>query len=132
MATKITAVKFGEDTSGTNNGNYSPSTNPSIGVRYSNAYRGITVNRALDNTAYTVERYGRKKGFQLNYTFLPEADRDKLEALVAYTVGQKKSFFFSPAGTFSDDIEVRFTQNNFEFNEVAPNVYSTTINFEEV
>ena len=132
MAVNITSAKFGEDTSGTNNANYTPSTNPQIGVRYGNNYRGITVNRAMDNTAYTVERYGRKKSFQLTYTFLPESDRDKLEALVVYTVGQKKSFFFSPSGAFNDDIQVRFTQNTFEFNEVAPNVYSITLNLEEV
>ena len=127
----VTSAKFGENDSGNNNANYSPSTNPQIGIRYGRNYNGIVIRRAYNNTAYTTQKYGRKRSWTLNYTHLSSADKAKLEALFEYTVGQLKPFFFSEDGS-NYSFQVRFVQSGLEFAEVAYNVFSTQLQFEEV
>tara|TARA_R100001082_G_C4287446_1_gene126655 strand:- start:22 stop:411 length:390 start_codon:yes stop_codon:yes gene_type:complete len=127
----VTSAKFGENGSGNNNANYSPSTNPQIGIRYGRNYNGIVIKKAYDNTAYTTQKFGRKRSWTLNYTHLDSTDKGKLEALFEYTVGQLKPFYFSEDGT-NYSYQVRFTQTNLEFTEVAYSVFSTQLAFEEV
>jgi|TARA_Y100000361_G_C11158634_1_gene345749 hypothetical protein len=127
----VTSAKFAEDGSGTNNANYTPATNPQVGIRYGRNYNGINIRRAYNNTAYTTQKFGRKRSWTLNYTHLNTTDKGKLEALFEHTVGQLNSFHFSEDGT-NYSYEVRFTQSALEFTEVAYNVFSTQLSFEEL
>ena len=127
----VTSAKFARASDGTGNGDYTPSTNPSVGVRYGRNYNGIILNRAYDNTAYTVEKYGRKRSWTLNYSHLNSTDKGKLEVLFEYTEGQKNDFHFSEDGS-NYSFNVRFTDKTFEFTEVAYNVFSISFSFEEL
>ena len=127
----VTSAKFGKNGSGLDSSDVTPSTNPQVGVRYGRNYNGITVNRAYDNTAYTIEKYGRKRSWNLQYTHLDATDKTRLEALFEYTEGRKNAFYFSEDGS-NYSFNVRFLQDSFEFTEVAYQVYSITFSFEEL
>jgi len=127
----VTSAKFASASDGTGNGSYSPSVNPEIGVSYGNQFKGITVRRAYNNTAYTFEKYGKKLTWKLNYNHLNATDKGKLEVLFAFTIGRKKDFYFAEDGsTYS--YNVRFLKDSFEFREVAYGVFSISFSFEEV
>jgi hypothetical protein len=126
----ITSAKFASASDGTGNSSYSPSVNPSVGVTYGNKFKGVKVNRAYNNTAYSFEKYGKKLTWKLSYSHLSSADKQKLEALFAYTIGRKKDFYFAEDGS-SYSYNVRFTKDTFEFREVAVGVFSISISFEE-
>ena len=126
----VTSAKFASAGDGTGNGSYSPSVNPEIGVSYGNQFKGITVNRAYNNTAYSFERFGKKLTWTLNYNHLNATDKGKLEALFAYTVGRKTNFFFAEDGS-NYSYNVRFTKDNFAFREVAYGVFSISFSFAE-
>ena len=127
----VTSAKFASASDGTGNGSYSPSVNPEIGVSYGNQFKGITVRRAYNNTAYTFEKYGKKLTWKLNYNHLNATDKGKLEVLFAFTIGRKIDFYFAEDGsTYS--YNVRFLKDSFEFREVAYGVFSISFSFEEV
>lgn len=127
----VTSAKFASASDGTGNSSYTPSTNPQVGVRYGRNYNGIILNKAYDNTAYTVEKYGRKRSWTLNYSHLNATDKAKLEVLFEYTEGQKNAFYFSEDGS-NYSFNVRFSDKTFEFTEVAYNVFSISFSFEEL
>lgn len=127
----VTSAKFARASDGTGVSDYTPSTNPSVGVRYGRNYNGIILNKAYDNTAYTVEKYGRKRSWTLNYSHLNATDKAKLEVLFEYTEGQKNAFYFSEDGS-NYSFNVRFSDKTFEFTEVAYNVFSISFSFEEL
>jgi len=127
----VTSAKFASASDGTGNGTYTPDTNPQVGVRYGRNYNGIVVNRAYNNTAYTVEKWGRKRSWNLQYTHLDATDKTRLEALFEYTEGRKNGFYFSEDGS-NYSYNVRFLQDSFDFTEVAYQVYSVTFSFEEL
>tara|TARA_R100000742_G_C4247846_1_gene66533 strand:- start:219 stop:608 length:390 start_codon:yes stop_codon:yes gene_type:complete len=127
----VTSAKFASANDGTGNGSYTPSTNPQVGIRYGRNYNGIITRKAYNNTAYTTQKFGRKRSWALNYTHLNSTDKGRLEVLFEYTVGQLKPFYFSEDGS-NYSYQVRFTQSNLEFTEVAYNVFSTQLTFEEV
>ena len=118
----VTSAKFASASDGTGNGSYTPSTNPQVGVRYGRNYNGIILNKAYNNTAYTVEKWGRKRSWTLQFSHLSSADKVKLEALFEYTEGQKNAFYFSEDGT-NYSYNVRFVDKTFEFTEVAFNLF---------
>ena len=127
----VTSAKFGKNSSGLDSTALTPSTNPQVGIRYGRNYNGINIKRAYNNTAYTTQKFGRKRSWTLNYTHLNTTDKGKIEALFEFTVGQLNPFFFSEDGS-NFTYEVRFTQSSLEFTEVAYNVFSTQLTFEEV
>ena len=127
----VTSAKFASASDGTGNGSYTPSTNPQVGVRYGRNYNGIILNKAYNNTAYTVEKWGRKRSWTLQFSHLSSADKVKLEALFEYTEGQKNAFYFSEDGT-NYSYNVRFVDKTFEFTEVAYNVFSISFSFAEL
>jgi len=127
----VTSAKFASASDGTNNSSYTPATNPQIGVRYGRNYNGIILNKAYDNTAYSIEKFGRKRSWVLQYTHLDSTDKGKLEALFEAMKGEKTAFYFSEDGS-NYSFNVRFLQSEFEFVEVAYQVYSISFSFEEV
>ena len=60
----ISSVKFGEDTNGTNTGNYTPSQNPNIGTEVSKKYDGIVVKKSVGGETYTFANHesSRRQG----------------------------------------------------------------------
>ena len=111
-----------EDTSPT----YTPSRNPDMDVTFATDYNGITTTQAYGGKVYTNERYGKQLRWELNYTNLISADRDILEALWNVVKGRKTSFYFSPDNgtTFYN---VRFEDDELEFDQTTYNIYSTSL-----
>ena len=115
-------VSILEDTSPT----YTPSRNPDMDVTFATDYNGITTTKAYGGKVYTNERYGKQLRWELNYTNLISADRDILEALWNVVKGRKTSFYFSPDNgtTFYN---VRFEDDELEFDQTTYNIYSTSL-----
>jgi len=111
-----------EDTSPT----YTPSRNPDMDVTFATDYNGITTTQAYGGKVYTNERYGKQLRWELNYTNMSSADRDILEALWNAVKGRKTPFYFSP-DTGSTFYNVRFNDDELEFDQSAYNIYSTSI-----
>ena len=122
---------FASANDGTGNGSYTPDTNPQVGVRYGRNYNGITVNRAYDNTAYTIEKWGRKRSWNLQYTHLDATDKSRLEALFEYTEGRKNGFSGEKQIYYPLDLKVekreikRFRMNLYNNTDKIEFNYST-------
>ena len=128
----ITSVKFGENTSGLNSGNYTPNRNPNIGSEVSSVYDGITVKKSLGGETYTFANHeSSRRQRRLIYENLDETNKDYLVALFNFAKGQKNSFHYTETGNFANSFEVRFVNNKLPVSETAYNVYRVEINIEE-
>jgi len=127
----ISTAAFDDASDGGSKSTYSPSRNPNIGVGYGTDYSGIVENQAVGGEVYTVERFGKRRSWSMNYTFLSSADQAKLQALIDYADGRKTFFYFSEDNFGTTGIKVRFDQDTFAFEEVAQGVTSITLNLIE-
>ena len=130
----ISTAAFDDGSDGASKATYTPSRNPNIGVSYQTNYEGIVQNQAIGGEVYTVERYGKRKGWSMVYTFLSSADQAKLQALIDYADGRKNVFYFAEddfASSGTNSVKVRFDQDVFNFEEVAQGVTSITLNLIE-
>jgi len=115
----ISTASFGTASNGTNKATYTPDRNPNIGVGYGTDYSGTVVNQAVGGEVYTVQRFGKRKSWSLNYTFLNSTDQSRLQALIDLVDGRKDVFYFSEDNFSTTGTKVRFDQDNFTFEEVA-------------
>ena len=128
----ISSVKFGEDTNGTNTGNYTPSQKPNIGTEVSKKYDGIVVKKSVGGETYTFANHeSSRRQRRLIYENISETNKNLLVALFDFAKGQKNSFHYTETGNFSDSFEVRFVNNKLPVSETAYNVYRVEINIEE-
>ena len=128
----ISEVKFGENTSGLNSGDYTPNRNPNIGSEVSSNYEGIIVQKALGGKTFTLANHeSSRRQRRLIYENLDEINKDYLVALFNFAKGQKNSFHYTETGNFADSFEVRFVNNKLPVSETAYNVYRVEINIEE-
>jgi hypothetical protein len=119
----ISSAAFSTASNGSDKGTYTPSVNPNIGTKYETNYDGVVLTQAIGGETYSVERYGKRIGWTIKYTFLRTADRDKLQLLIDQADGKKNTFYFSE-DNFSTSTQVRFDQDSFSFDEVAQEAYS--------
>ena len=91
----ISTAAFDDASDGGSKGTFTPSINPNIGVGYGTDYSGIVRNQAVGGEVYTVERFGKRRSWSMNYTFLSSADQAKLQALIDYADGRKTFFYFA-------------------------------------
>ena len=115
----ISSAAFGTASNGANKATYTPDRNPNIGVSYGSDYSGTVLNQAIGGEIYTVQRYGKRKKWSLNYTFLNSTDQSRLQALIDLVDGRKDVFYFSEDNFATSGTKVRFDQDSFEFEEVA-------------
>ena len=127
----ISTAAFDDASDGGSKSTYSPSRNPNIGVGYGSDYSGIVRNQAVGGEVYTVERFGKRRSWSMNYTFLNSTDQGKLQALIDYADGRKNVFYFSEDNFGTTGIKVRFDQDTFSFEEVAQGATSITLNIIE-
>ena len=127
----ISTAAFDDASDGGSKGTYTPGRNPNIGVGYGTDYSGIVENQAVGGEVYTVERFGKRRSWSMNYTFLSSADQAKLQALIDYADGRKTFFYFSEDNFGTTGIKVRFDQDTFSFEEVAQGATSITLNIIE-
>ena len=130
----ISTAAFDDGSDGASKSTYTPDRNPNIGVGYGTDYSGIAVNQAIGGETYTIERYGKRRSWSMNYTFLNSTDQGKLQALIDYADGRKNSFYFAEddfASSGANSIKVRFDQDSFSFEEVANGATSITFNIIE-
>ena len=127
----ISTAAFDDGDNGASKATYSPSRNPNIGVQYGTNYEGIIRNQAIGGEVYTVERFGKRRGWSMTYSFLDSTDQGKLQALIDYADGRKNFFFFSEDNFGTTGIKVRFDQDTFAFEEVAQGATSITLNLIE-
>ena len=127
----ISTAAFDDGSDGASKATYTPSRNPNIGVGYGTDYSGIQTNQAVGGEVYTVERFGKRRSWSLNYTFLTAADQALLQALIDYADGRKTFFYFSEDNFDTTGIKVRFDQDSFAFEEVANGATSITISLIE-
>ena len=127
----ISTAAFDDASDGGSKSTYSPSRNPNIGVGYGSDYSGIVRNQAVGGEVYTVERFGKRSSWSMNYTFLNSTDQGKLQALIDYADGRKNVFYFSEDNFGTTGIKVRFDQDTFSFEEVAQGATSITLNIIE-
>ena len=123
----ISTAAFATNATGTDKATYSPSRNPNIGVNYNTDYAGIVRNQAIGGEVYTVERFGKRKGWSFTYSFLDSTDQGLLQALIDYADGRKTVFYFSEDNFATNGTKVRFNQDSFSFEEVAQG--ATSISF---
>ena len=90
----ISTAAFDDASDGGSKTTFSPSRNPNIGVQYGTNYEGIIRNQAIGGEVYTVERFGKRRGWSMTYSFLDSTDQGKLQALIDYADGRKNFFFF--------------------------------------
>ena len=127
----ISTAAFDDGSDGASKSTYTPDRNPNIGVSYGTDYSGIQTNQAVGGEIYTVERFGKRRSWSMNYTFLSSADQALLQALIDYADGRKTFFYFSEDNFGTTGIKVRFDQDTFAFEEVAQGVTSITLNLIE-
>ena len=127
----ITTAAFDDGSDGASKATYTPARNPNIGVNYGTNYSGIQINQAVGGEVYTVERFGKRRSWGLNYTFLNSTDQGKIQTLIDYADGKKTFFYFSEDNFGTTGIKVRFDQDSFSFEEVAQGATSITFNLIE-
>ena len=127
----ISTAAFDDASDGGSKGTFTPDRNPNIGVQYGTNYEGIIRNQAIGGEVYTVERFGKRRGWAMTYSFLNSTDQEKLQALIDYADGRKNFFFFSEDNFNTTGIKVRFDQDTFAFEEVAQGATSITLNLIE-
>ena len=127
----ISTAAFDDASDGGSKGTFTPDRNPNIGVQYGTNYEGIISNQAIGGEVYTVERFGKRRGWAMTYSFLNSTDQGKLQALIDYADGRKNFFFFSEDNFGTTGIKVRFDQDTFAFEEVAQGATSITLNLIE-
>ena len=127
----ITTAAFDDGSDGASKATYPPDRNPNIGVNYGTNYSGIQINQAVGGEVYTVERFGKRRSWGLNYTFLNSTDQGKIQTLIDYADGKKTFFYFSEDNFGTTGIKVRFDQDSFSFEEVAQGATSITFNLIE-
>ena len=127
----ISTAAFDDGDNGASKATFSPGINPNIGVQYGTNYEGIISNQAIGGEVYTVERFGKRRGWAMTYSFLNSTDQGKLQALIDYADGRKNFFFFSEDNFGTTGIKVRFDQDTFAFEEVAQGATSITLNLIE-
>ena len=126
----ISSVKFGEDTNGTNTGNYTPSQNPNIGTEISKKYDGIVVKKSVGGETYTFANHeSSRRQRRLIYENISETNKNLLVALFDFAKGQKNSFHYTETG--NSFYTVRLTNNKLEVSETAYNVFRVAINLEQ-
>lgn len=127
----ISTAAFDDGDNGASKATFSPGINPNIGVQYGTNYEGIISNQAIGGEVYTVERFGKRRGWAMTYSFLNSTDQGKIQALIDYADGRKNFFFFSEDNFGTTGIKVRFDQDTFAFEEVAQGATSITLNLIE-
>ena len=127
----ITTAAFDDGSDGASKATYTPDRNPNIGVNYGTNYSGIQINQAVGGEVYTVERFGKRRSWGLNYTFLNSTDQAKLQAIIDYVDGKKTTFYFSEDNFGTAGTAVRFDQDSFSFDEVAQGATSITFSLIE-
>jgi hypothetical protein len=127
----ISTAAFDDGSDGASKSTYSPSRNPNIGVEYGTNYEGIIRNQAIGGEVYTVERFGKRRNWNMTFSFLNSTDQGKLQALIDYADGRKNFFFFSEDNFSTTGIKVRFNQDAFAFEEVANGATSITLSLIE-
>ena len=127
----ISTAAFDDASDGGSKGTFTPDRNPNIGVQYGTNYEGIISNQAIGGEVYTVERFGKRRGWAMTYSFLNSTDQGKLQALIDYADGRKNFFFFSEDNFGTTGIKARFDQDTFAFEEVAQGATSITLNLIE-
>ena len=127
----ISTAAFDDASDGGSKNTFSPQINPNIGVQYGTNYEGIISNQAIGGEVYTVERFGKRRGWAMTYSFLNSTDQGKIQALIDYADGRKNFFFFSEDNFGTTGIKVRFDQDTFAFEEVAQGATSITLNLIE-
>ena len=70
----ISTAAFDDGSDGASKATYTPGRNPNIGVGYGTDYSGIVENQAVGGEVYTVERFGKRRSWSMNYTFLNSTD----------------------------------------------------------
>tara|TARA_Y100001972_G_C7395624_1_gene206182 strand:- start:25 stop:420 length:396 start_codon:yes stop_codon:yes gene_type:complete len=127
----ISTAAFDDASDGGSKSTFTPDRNPNIGVQYGTNYEGIIRNQAIGGEVYTVERFGKRRGWAMTYSFLNSTDQGKLQALIDHADGRKNFFFFSEDNFGTTGIKVRFDQDTFAFEEVAQGATSITLNLIE-
>ena len=97
---------------------WTPAVQPNINIGYESNYAGIISNQAFGGETYTVEKYGKRYAWDLEWSFLTEAERTNAEALIDYADGKLNWFQWTPDGG-TTKYSVYFEQDNFQFQEVA-------------
>ena len=127
----ISTAAFDDGDNGASKATFSPGINPNIGVQYGTNYEGIISNQAIGGEVYTVERFGKRRGWAMTYSFLNSTDQGKIQALIDYADGRKNFFFFSEDNFGTTGIYVMFDQDTFAFEEVAQGATTITLNLIE-
>ena len=127
----ISTAAFDDGDNGASKATFSPGINPNIGVQYGTNYEGIISNQAIGGEVYTVERFGKRRGWAMTYSFLNSTDQGKIQALIDYADGRKNFFLFSEDNFGTTVIKFRFDQDTFAFEEVAQGATSITLNLIE-
>ena len=120
----VSSVIFYQDDGST--GLWTPSVQPNISIAYNKSYDGNIVNQAVGGETYTVQKFGGRYSWDLEWSFLTETDRTNAEALLDYTDGTLNDFQWTPNGG-TNKYEVYLTQDGFSFNEVAYRAFSLKI-----
>tara|TARA_R100001510_G_C7656816_1_gene217297 strand:+ start:7911 stop:8303 length:393 start_codon:yes stop_codon:yes gene_type:complete len=114
---------------------YTPSVNVDLNVVYGRNY-DIKVNKSYSGKKYAVKKHDLRKSWSLQYSYLSESDRTKLQNLHDDVDGTFDTFLFSEDNDFSgtlgtDHFTVRFTNDDLKFQQIASGAYTVKFTVEE-
>ena len=109
---------------------WTPTHQPDMSATYGTDYSGISANQAYGGEMYTIERFGKRRFWNLSWTFLNESERNYAEAVIDYADGRLNWFTWTPDGG-STKYSVFMTQDTFDLTEVAYRAFSLSLSFIE-
>ena len=105
---------------------WTPAIQPNVNIGYESNYAGIISHQALGGETYTVEKYSKRYAWDLEWSFLTEAERTNAETIIDYADGRLNWFQWTPDGG-TTKYSVYFEQDNFQFQEIAHKTFSLKV-----
>ncbi len=101
---------------------------PDLGVVEGKEF-AVTINESYGGSEFTVQRHTGKKIFSLTFSFISSTFKTNLKTFRDAVGGPFKSFTYNDGST---SYTVRMTEGSLQFTEVAPDVFSSSLQMREV
>ena len=101
---------------------------PDLGVVTGKEF-AVILNESYGGSEFTVQRHTGKKTFSLNFSFISSTFKSNLQSFRDAVGGPYKSFTYNDGST---SYTVRMSESSLQFTEVAPDVFSSSLQMREV
>ena len=101
---------------------------PDLGVVTGKEF-AVFLNESYGGSEFTVQRHTGKKTFSLNFSFISLTFKSNLQSFRDAVGGPYNSFTYNDGST---SYTVRMSESSLQFTEVAPDVFSSSLQMREV